>query len=200
MTPLSWLGALIIAGLGIAATLFRKGGPYNPMNTDHISTVPDPEIVPASVPAPAAPVPRETPVKPPASDVSMLVRFCTYIRDFEGGPGSLNYQLNNPGDCRPSPVGYLPKYQPVEIIDTDTDPRYPYHKGQFAKFPTYELGWEYLVTMVHVMATNHPTWTILDFFAHFAPTSDGNAPVGYANNVAKRCGVVPSIQLKDLFA
>lgn len=130
--------------------------------------------------------------KPPPDKSSNLVRFCTSIRDYEGRPGSLNYQLNNPGDCRPSPVGYLPKYGLVEIIDTNTDPRYLYHKGKFAKFPTYALGWEYLLNMVHFTAANHPAWTLYDFFAHYAPTKDGNSPKPYAENVAKRCGISPS--------
>ena len=146
---------------------------------------------PEKQPSPASNAPQ------PASE-DMLTQFCTAIRDYEGKPGDLNYQLNNPGDCRPSPDGYLAKYGRVEIIDTDTDPRYPYHKGKFAKFPTPALGWEYLRNMVHEMAANHPTWTIEDFFAHYSPTSDGNAPRAYAQSVASRCGVAPSTPLSKL--
>lgn len=151
-------------------TLFAK--PENiktmPMNAPEIPT-----------PIPAA----------PQSQISLLEKFCTAIRDFEGAPGDLNYQLNNPGDCRPSPSGYLSKYEPVEIIDTDTNQQYLYHRGKFAKFPTYELGWEYLLALVEEMAKSHSQWTILDFFSDYSPSSDGNQPSLYALFVARRCGV-----------
>lgn len=163
---------------------------------------PEEPFIPASVPSPAAPIPLTAPIRPvetSSTPTSALITFCTAIRDFEGKPGDLNYQLNNPGDCRPSPVGYLPKYQPVEIIDTDTDPRYLYHIGKFAKFPTYELGWEYLQVMVHIMATNHPNWTLIDFFNHFAPASDGsNDPNEYAKFVANHFSVIPTTTLKEI--
>lgn len=148
-------------------------------------------------PITATVVPPEAPKQPPTAS-SMLDTFCIAIRDFEGSPGALNYQLNNPGDCRPSPVGYLPKYGNVIIIDTDTNPKYPYHKGKFAMFPTYELGWEYLENMVHYLAVEHPNWTILDFFTHYAPSSDSNSPAGYAANVAHKCGRDVHTILKDL--
>lgn len=146
-------------------------------------------------------VPTTTPEAPnqPIATISMLDTFCTAIRDFEGKPGDLNYQLNNPGDCRPSPVGYLTKYQPVIIIDTDTNPEYPYRVGKFAKFPTYELGWEYLENLVHFTATNHPKWTILDFFQNYAPSSDRNNPNEYAVFVSQRCKLSPDTTLQVLF-
>lgn len=143
--------------------------------------------------------PAVAPVSPPTV-VSKLTVFCEAIRDNEGKPGDLNYQLNNPGDCRPSPVGYLPEYEPVVIIDTNTNPEYPFHKGKFAKFPTYALGWQYLINMVHFMAVNHPQWTILDFFDNFAPMSDGNPTEDYAEFVATRCGVAITCTLEQLFA
>lgn len=145
------------------------------------------------------PTPQK-PSMPTPSPVIMLDTFCSAIRDYEGKPGDLNYLLNNPGDCRPSPVGYLPKYEPVFIIDTDTNPDYLYHKGKFAKFPSYAIGYEYLENLVHFTATNHPQWTILQFFESYAPTTDGNEPLPYAQFVATRCGVVPTTTLQALFA
>ena len=132
--------------------------------------------------------PDTPPVVPPTHQ-SMLESFCLAIRDYEGAPGSLNYRLNNPGDCRPSPVGYLPKYGNVEIIDTNTDPRYLYHKGKFAKFPTYALGWEYLMAMVKAKAQKNPTQTIAQFMAAYAPAKDSNDPGKYAAFIASRLAV-----------
>lgn len=84
---------------------------------------------------------------------------------------------NNPGNCRCSPVGYLPKYGKVKC-----------NANHFAVFPTYELGWEYLLNMVHFKVANHPNWTFVDFFSVYAPSGDKNDPVHYANVVAKACG------------
>lgn len=183
---LSALGALIDAFMGRI---------YKPQ------TDPMPEPLPPTPPV-SPPVPPTVPIAPQTVPIleplHLLLRLCEAIRDYEGKPGALNYQLNNPGDCRPSPVGYLPKYGHVEIIDTNTDPRYPYHKGKFAKFPTYALGWEYLQNMVHVMAVNHPTWNLLDFFGHFAPSSDKNDPNKYAAWVADKLDVDVHITLQAL--
>lgn len=121
----------------------------------------------------------------------MLATFCTAIRDFEGKPGDLSYLNNNPGNCRCSPVGYLPKYGHVLCV------------GGFAKFPSYELGWEYLQNLVFHRAVLHPNWTILDFFADpklgYAPPSDKNPSAQYAAFVAARCGVPVSTTLQALF-
>lgn len=149
-------------------------------------------------PEPMQPPTTATTNSPISSSHDRLVSFCEAIRDYEGRPGDLNYQLNNPGDCRCSPVGYLPKYGLVRCIDTNTNPAYLFHKGKFAMFPTYELGWEYLLNMVHVMAANHSSWSIVDFFAHYSPTSDGNAPNKYAEWVADRLGVSTATTLSQL--
>lgn len=128
-----------------------------------------------------------------------LVVLATGIRDYEGNPGSLNYQLNNPGDCRPSPYGYLPKYEPVIIIDTDTDPAYPYHKGKFAKFPTYATGWTYLLNLLQNMIQTHPNWTLNDLMSAYAPSTDGNAPDAYGAFLGRRLGVDSSTyQIKNI--
>ena len=118
----------------------------------------------------------------------MLDIFCTAIRDFEGQPGDLNYKNNNPGNFRCSPVGYLPKYGKVLCV------------GGFARFYSYELGWEYLQATVMHWAHLHPNWTIRDFFYHYAPPSDNNPTEAYALNIAKRCGVGVDTTLLQLFA
>ena len=129
---------------------------------------------------------------PPIMTTSKLDTFCGAIRDFEGVPGDLNYQNNNPGNCRCSAVGYLPKYGNVLCVNTAS--------GKFAKFPTYALGWEYLQNMVLYRAELHPTWTILDFFNTYAPTSDNNPTLHYATVVAGKCGVPITTTLKALFS
>lgn len=180
MTFITWLGAIITAGLATAAALFRKGGPYNP-------TVPESDIAPAP--------PRETPVKLPLATTpalpgqTMLERFCHAIEANEGGPKDASHKNCNPGNFRCSPVGYLPKYGKVGCSP-----------GGFAVFSTYQLGWEYLLASIHYRAARHPNWTILQFFDNYSPASDGNNPQVYANFVAKWCGVPVDITLAKLFA
>lgn len=148
--------------------------PSNPMETE-----------PITVSNPPATTPVEAPKHPP-TETSMLVRFCTSLRNFEGSPGDLNYRNKNPGNTRCSSVGYLPKYGNVKCVNN------------FAVFETYDLGWEYLLNLVHYRATEHPTWTILDFFTNWAPASDNNFPAKYAAYVAKDCGKDVHTTLKDL--
>lgn len=120
---------------------------------------------------------------------SLFEEFCLAIRDYEGGPGDANYRNNNPGNFRCSPVGYLAKYGKVRCS--------PAH---FAIFPTYELGWEYLLNAVHHRIEAHPTWTCLDFFKHYAPSEDGNNPLKYAQYVAKRVGISINVPLSKVLA
>lgn len=133
-------------------------------------------------------IPITTPEAPKQAqdESSKLDVFCTAIRDFEGRPGDLNYRNNNPGNCRCSPVGYLPKYGNVRCVNN------------FAVFPTYELGWEYLQNLVLQWASLHPNWTIIDFFTHYAPASDNNPTIAYAKNVAAKCGVSTFTTLREL--
>ena len=132
------------------------------------------------VPTPTIP---ESETKP-----DMLTRFCTAIMNFEGGQGDPNHINNNPCDFRCSPVGYLPKYGKVGC------------RNNFAVFPTFDLGWEYLLNSVHFRANAHPAWTIHDFFMNYAPPSDNNPTDVYAATVAKACGVPVSTTLHELFA
>lgn len=144
--------------------------PVAPVLPQDVTSVPNPPSMPT------------TPKK------DMLTTFCTAIEDFEGGPNDLNHRNNNPGNFRCSPVGYLTKYGDVRCV------------GNFAVFPTFEQGWEYLEASVLHWATLHPTWTIYDFFLHYAPPLDNNPTLTYASNIAAKCGVPVSTMLKDLFA
>lgn len=121
--------------------------------------------------------------------VSPLIRFCLAIRDYEGAPGDANYLNNNPGNCRYNPGGYLPEYEPVKES-----------AAGFAVFPSYEVGLLYLQNMIKQRISNHPAWSIEDFFANYAPTSDGNNPLLYAAFVAKRLGVGVSYLIKNITA
>ena len=182
------MSTIIVIGGAISAFFFRKGGVYNREipSLDHIDeiTLSTPESKEVSTPTATKPV--EAPAAP---SEPMLDTFCKAIRDFEGVPGDLNYRNCNPGNCRCSPVGYLPKYGNVKCSP-----------GGFAIFPTYELGWEYLQALVHHRAELHPEWTVLDFFKVYAPAGDNNPTEKYAKYVAARCGVIPTTKLKDLFA
>ncbi len=124
--------------------------------------------------------PTQTPPKP-----DYLTKMALAIRDYEGSPGDLNYQNNNPGNCRCSAVGYAPKYGDVHCVQTKS--------GKFAKFPTYELGYEYLYALIRQRIHSFPNWTLIHFFGDpvhgWAPSSDGNDPNHYAIFVAKRMGI-----------
>ena len=138
----------------------------------------------------APPVSPKLPVSAPQTmdtTNTMLEKFCNAITNFEGGSTDPNHINNNPGDFRCSPVGYLPKYGNVKCS-----------KAGFAVFPTFPLGWEYLLESVHYRAVAHPTWTILDFFNNYAPSDDKNDPAHYAEVVAGECGVPVNITLAQL--
>lgn len=200
MTFLYIMGGLITTFVTIAYQFLKKGGVYNREmpSTDNIvdlNVKTDPDKT-ATIAPNASILPQDAtsqktqevlPLVSPKPN-NALVTFCTAIRDFEGFPGDRNYRNNNPGNCRCSPVGYLPKYGVVKCVDN------------FAVFQTYELGWEYLLNLVQHRAELHPNWTILDFFSNYAPSSDGNYPLKYASNVAKKCGVIPSCSLRELFS
>lgn len=117
-----------------------------------------------------------------------LVKFCNAIRDYEGAPGDLNYRNNNPGNCRCSPLGYLPQYGDVQCVNG------------FAVFPTMELGEEYLQNLVYHRVLAHPDWSFLDFFQVYAPSGDDNDPEAYADNVAVKCDTTASTILNAFFA
>lgn len=187
MNEFSIFAIIIVILSAINALLFRKY--YMPDFTE-IEYLPDTQSDTQSPPyepvmSTSTPTEANKPGSEPPRD--MLVTFCTAIRDFEGGPTNINYKQNNPGNCRCSPIGYLPKYGNVRCVNN------------FAFFPTYELGWQYLQNLVHHRAELHPQWTIIDFFENYAPTGDNNNPQNYAIFVAKRCGVIPTTTLQKLF-
>lgn len=180
MTILTLIATISAAAAAFFSEIYYKKKPPQDPEMLYIP-LPETPVSPPETPKPSNPIPM-----PPKKD--MLAIFCTAIRDFEGKPGDLNYKNNNPGNFRCSPVGYLPKYGNVRCVN------------RFAVFPSYELGWEYLEASVMHWAALHPTWTIVDFFTHYAPPSDNNPTLTYAANIAAKCGVPVSTRLKDLFA
>ncbi len=133
---------------------------------------------------------KKTPSMPTQPIPDFLTKMCLAIRDYEGAPGDLNYQNNNPGNCRCSAVGYAPYYGTVLCVDTTS--------GKFAKFATYDLGWHYLLNLVKERAIANPTWSLVQFFESYAPAADKNNPTHYAIFVAKRMGVTTDWQLSNL--
>ena len=179
---LAILSSILVAGLGATIWLFRKGGPYNPMKDfTELEYLPEPIKPDLSVSTPE-PSPFSVPVEttPTGANKSHIDTFCDAIARMEGA----NPANNNEGNCRCSPVGYLPMYGKVTC-----------NPHNFAVFPSKALGRLYLENKVHHTAVLHPTWTFYDFFNNYAPSSDGNQPNHYAEVVAKACGVIPTTVL-----
>lgn len=104
------------------------------------------------------------------------------IQTFEGYyPGTRAYRNNNPGNLKFAG-------QPGTTGQDD--------KG-FAIFATFVDGWNALITLIRKRISQHPTWTILDFFMSYAPPSDNNDTTGYANFVAKTVGAPISATLGE---
>jgi len=142
---------------------------------------------------PLEPTPEPEPIQPLQTDKAVLLDdFCDAIKKHEGWfLGSRIQRNNNPGNCRFSSEGYLTKYGNVK---RDTQ--------NFAIFPSYELGWLYLQNLILHKAKQHPNWTISTFFADedegYAPVSDGNNSLRYADVVRTRMGVDPLWTLRNL--
>lgn len=106
------------------------------------------------------------------------------IQKHEGwmlNPPSRSVRNNNPGNCRFSSVGYLPKYG---VVRKDKD--------NFAIFESYEIGLLYLKNLILDKARNNPQWNLVDFFKVYAPSEDNNDPFLYAKVVATFMGVSPT--------
>ena len=84
-------------------------------------------------------------------------------------------------------------------------PGYPADEGGFSIFPDDATGWEKL----KLNLTNHAAWnpqqTILEYIGGdgrgwpgYAPASDGNDPVAYADAVAREMDVTPETRFEEL--
>jgi len=123
--------------------------------------------------------PVPTPVEIPKE--KLLTAFCLAIQKHEGWiltPPSRSVRNHNPGNCKFSPVGYLPEYGEVK-----KDPQ------GFAVFKDYETGFRYLKNLVKHKVQRRPNDDLFQFFEVYAPREDNNDPIAYAKAVATRIGV-----------
>lgn len=130
--------------------------------------------------------PPHTPPVPIEPPVDRLKQFCEALRDYEGKPGDRNYKNNNPGNCRYSSVGYASIYG---VVKKD--------KNNFAIFKDYATGFLYLENLIRSKVQKNPKLTIRTLMAEYAPTSDNNNPVAYAQNLAHRMGVDIDYPIKN---
>lgn len=120
--------------------------------------------------------------------VSSLDKWALAIQTHEGYySGSASYRNNNPGNIRYA----------KQANTTGSDSR------NFAVFLTYADGFQALKNLLSNAATGKssvykPTDTIYNFFAKYAPDSDGNNSVHYAESVASAIGVSANSQIKTL--
>jgi hypothetical protein len=141
------------------------------------------------------------PQNKPVTEQSLLARYLSgtmkapslydlaeAIKTHEGWfQGSRSARNNNPGNL---------KYagQPGTIAKD---------KGRFAIFDSYQSGWNALVNQLDAAVTGRsekfsPEHTLYDFFKTYAPSTDKNYPKRYAEQVAKKLGVLPTTKIKTL--
>lgn len=104
------------------------------------------------------------------------------MRNYEGSFAWLN---NNPGNITGVPGG--PDFG-----------QYPgkFNWHNFLIFPTWADGWYAIAKLLR--SNSYRNLSILDAFKKYAPASDGNDPVAYANAVAADLGVPVSTIVGDL--
>lgn len=75
------------------------------------------------------------------------------------------------------------------------------HRG-FAQFATPEDGFDALVEKIKFNQNSPQSRyygkTIAEYFKLYAPSSDGNNPINYANSVAKQLGVSVNTKISQL--
>jgi hypothetical protein len=121
------------------------------------------------------------------TDIPLTIRLMAEaIQTFEGWfPGSKSYRNNNPGNLR-----YTAWTQGQGATGQDST--------GFSVFPTYEIGYAALTSLLMLRVRQHPDWTILDLFNSYAPPSDNNPTQTYAATVAKNAGVTVDTKLGEL--
>lgn len=131
--------------------------------------------------------PKQSPI-PPNNLLNVLA--LAHQKHEGGKPQDLNMRLHNPGACRFSSVGYLPKYGTVKEYKTGNEK--PGQRG-FAQFATYELGFLYLKNLIREKAKKHPDWNLIQYIGDeregWAPASDNNNVTAYANALAKALNI-----------
>lgn len=115
----------------------------------------------------------------------LTISIAQAIYQMEGsGPNTIATRNNNPGNLR-SGVGQ---------IGTN---------GGYAVFPDMATGWNALYHQIDLNIARG--LTLYEFFAGkpgvyagYAPSADSNDPINYANFVASRTGIDPSVPLNQL--
>jgi hypothetical protein len=110
-------------------------------------------------------------------------------------PGSLSQRNNNPGNLRLT----LNQRQAYHAVPGD---------GGFARFPSYQLGFQALMDDLRAKITGHSAHinyaahpTFLDYVKVYAPTDDGNNPNGYCQSLCRQLSqynLRPETPLTDL--
>lgn len=119
-----------------------------------------------------------TPTPTPTSKIDL---WCAATKQMEGAKP----ERNNPGNLR--------------FIGQ----QYAVNDNGFCKFDTYQHGYDALHTLI-LRACNglsnlyNAKGTLYDFYAVYAPSSDGNDPKNYAEFVAGYIGVSPLVIIKTL--
>jgi murein DD-endopeptidase MepM/ murein hydrolase activator NlpD len=111
-----------------------------------------------------------------------IARGRPHMRNHEGSFAWLN---NNPGNITGRPGG--PNFG-----------QYPdkFNWHNFLIFPTWTAGYDAIALLLRT--DGYVNLSILDAFKKYAPESDGNNPVAYANAVAAALGVPVSTRVGDL--
>lgn len=109
--------------------------------------------------------------------------------------GSVSFQGNNPGN-----IDY-----PGFVAPGATSGRAVGHNPasyRFALYASMDDGFADIVDLIRLRRSQHPAWTILDFFDDplqgYAPASDHNDPQAYADFVAAVCGGPATTTLSEL--
>lgn len=158
-----------------------------------------PTVPPNVPPLPVPNIEEPEPIPPPKRD--LLNEFCLYIQSREGyfAPGQNKlypkgtpaWRNNNPGNIKYGAFA-------MSCGATGKD------ASGFAKFPTYEIGFAALKSLVTnaaqgKMKSYKPTMTLVQFFSAYAPAEDNNDPVSYAREVGFKLDVdYRTFQIKDL--
>ncbi len=133
--------------------------------------------------------PTPDPTVPPTPTPTVTLNdFLKYQWQFEWAVSS----NNNPGNYRYYYGGYLPMYEPVGRS-----------VGGFAMFPTLPIGEQYAIACTKNVIKSHPDLTILTYISGdgdwegYAPASDHNPVLAYANFIAKGIGVSTNFLMRD---
>ncbi len=176
MSFFAWLGTAVVVAIGAAVALFRRGGPYNPVEPEN---------------TPPGPIPPETIVDttatsivPPAPVLSqptpfprMIEKWANAITKWEGA----NPISNNPGNL---------KYSTLTASWGGTMGHPAADGGHFCHFATPQAGHNALCHLLILAAQNqliayHQARTLRQFTVVFA----GNPPEGYIKGICDFLGV-----------